>query len=96
MTIRLVCVAEGRPVPNIFWYKDDLEDPLEKSTGSVVHNIKSASKKDSGKYSCLASNQAGKANRTIEFVMYRKYILYVISYVYGILPFLIRFWGKIA
>ena len=74
MSINLVCIAEGRPLPEVIWYKNDLENPLEKPKGSIVHRIKSASKKDSGKYTCLAGNQAGKANRTIEFVIYGKYI----------------------
>ena len=77
MSINLVCIAEGRPLPEVIWYKNDLENPLEKSRGSIVYKINSASKKDSGKYTCLARNQAGRANRTIEFIIYRKYIHFI-------------------
>jgi hypothetical protein len=73
MTINLVCMAKGRPVPQVQWFKDESDQPLQKSSGSILHHIKSASKEDSGRYTCLASNQAGKVIRSIEYIILRKY-----------------------
>ena len=57
-------MAVGRPVPQVSWYKDNnMKEPLGKSSGSTVYNIVSASDKDTGKYTCVATNEAGKTNR---------------------------------
>ena len=66
-------MAKGRPIPEVRWFKDGMDKPLQKSSGSILHQIKSAAKQDSGKYTCRATNQAGVANRSIEFVFFRKY-----------------------
>jgi hypothetical protein len=66
-------MAKGRPVPEVQWFKDDSDQPLQKSSGSILHQIKSASEGDSGKYTCTATNQAGKANRSIKYIFLRKY-----------------------
>jgi hypothetical protein len=73
MTINLLCMAKGRPIPEVQWLKDDSDQPLQTSSGSILHQIKSSSKEDSGKYRCVATNQAGRATRSIEFIFLRKY-----------------------
>ena len=73
MTINLVCMARGRPVPEVKWFKDDSDKVLQESSGSILYQIKSALEEDSGKYTCLAVNQAGKATRSIQYIIYRKY-----------------------
>ncbi|XP_028412705.1 hemicentin-1-like isoform X2 [Dendronephthya gigantea] len=72
ITINLLCMAKGRPVPKVQWFKDNSDSPLKESSGSILYQIKSASNEDSGKYTCLATNRAGKAKRTIEYIIYRR------------------------
>ena len=73
MTINLVCMARGRPVPEVQWFKDKSDQPLQKSSGSILYQIKTASKEDSGRYTCVATNQAGKDVRSIQYIILRKY-----------------------
>ena len=73
MTINLVCIASGRPVPQVQWFKDKSDQPLQKSSGSILYLIKSASEEDSGRYTCVATNQAGKDSRSIHYIILRTY-----------------------
>lgn len=72
ITINLLCMAKGRPVPKVQWFKDNSDLPLQESSGSILYQIKSASNEDSGKYTCLATNRAGDAKRTIEYIIFRE------------------------
>lgn len=66
MAVSLLCMAKGRPVPELQWYKDGVDEPLEESSSSILYQINSASKKDSGTYTCCATNQAGRDCRSIQ------------------------------
>ena len=58
----LVCEAEGFPVPIITWTKNGkLLLGSHNKTKFIIHD---ASKKDAGKYKCVASNTAGRASYT--------------------------------
>lgn len=62
-----MCLADGTPTPNMLWLKDgqplnlDFHVTLE-NQGMTLH-IVSAEADDTGKYTCIASNEAGEANK---------------------------------
>ncbi|KAJ1172187.1 hypothetical protein NDU88_004037, partial [Pleurodeles waltl] len=70
----LPCTADGSPTPDIAWQKDlrPLQDALRKY--SVMQygdlNLDNAVPEDTGSYTCIASNAAGKAEHTVSFVVH--------------------------
>lgn len=66
-TVVLKCVAEGDPVPQLRWFKDDRELPVSPSKTSrrrwtlMLRNVQP---EDSGLYMCLAVNHVGAVNST--------------------------------
>ncbi|XP_050301684.1 peroxidasin isoform X2 [Anthonomus grandis grandis] len=63
-SIRLVCVASGTPVPQMIWYKDDLEivpsdDRVYFNADRTTLEIINAIETDSGLYVCEAKNELG-------------------------------------
>ncbi|XP_074449866.1 striated muscle preferentially expressed protein kinase isoform X1 [Larus michahellis] len=74
-TPRFAVVVEGKPVPDIMWYKD--EDLLEESSHlSFVYEdnecslvVLGAAESDSGVYTCTAKNLAGEVSCKAELVV---------------------------
>jgi hypothetical protein len=69
-TLQLHCNAYGYPEPTISWFKDD--KPIEKiwrdslylSLDRQLFNVMDVQLNDSGKYSCVARNQAGHTEKS--------------------------------
>ncbi|XP_061539337.1 LOW QUALITY PROTEIN: hemicentin-1 [Phycodurus eques] len=68
--ISLECISSGIPAPTITWLKDSR--PVDTSQGHFklesagrVLKVKGARQEDSGKYTCLATNAAGEAQKNI-------------------------------
>ncbi len=71
----IVCRVDGSPTPTVVWFKDDMKiqsdgDNIRISTteddkSSIVF-ISLASPANNGVYTCMATNAAGSANRTIQ------------------------------
>lgn len=72
-TVQFLCSASGIPTPQIIWYKEG--ERLNASNRIVFHvnelnfqpvlsllNIHNTMASDSGLYSCVAQNQAGRAD----------------------------------
>lgn len=66
--ITLECIVKGHPKPDVIWYKDGLElesgDRMScRSLGSVCKlTIVSVRESDSGRYTCEATNRAGRVS----------------------------------
>ncbi|XP_059620294.1 muscle M-line assembly protein unc-89-like, partial [Phlebotomus argentipes] len=66
--ITLECIVKGHPKPDVIWYKDGLELESEdriscRSLGSVCKlTIVSVRSTDSGRYTCEATNRAGRVS----------------------------------
>lgn len=63
----LTCLADGTPAPTMSWFKDrhplNLRAQLTSSNqGMVLHFVK-AELDDTGKYTCVASNEAGDISK---------------------------------
>lgn len=62
-----MCLADGTPTPSMSWIKDgqvlnfEFNETLE-NQGMTLHFAK-AEVDDTGKYTCIASNEAGEANK---------------------------------
>ena len=74
-TIELTCQATGTPRPEINWLLNNMEIIPETSLVPNGKNIiiegdrlqiTNAEPKDSGEYTCLASNNAGRASHSIK------------------------------
>lgn len=71
-TASLICRASGKPPPTFMWIKSSTQQDLatadrfsvEKHTG--VLTIRDVSKDDDGEYKCVATNAAGKIERTVK------------------------------
>ncbi|XP_045778726.1 hemicentin-1-like [Maniola jurtina] len=64
----LACEADGRPAPNITWFKDtqQLNDSLpniQRVSGSSLMGLWSVNVGDAGQYICVAENSVGTAQR---------------------------------
>lgn len=62
------CTAIGRPSPMIFW-KINGRTLLNSKSSSLTLHIPSIQEKQSGKYSCEASNEFGKASQGFEVIV---------------------------
>lgn len=65
--VSLMCLAEGIPTPRMSWFKDG--QPLKlgflvtlENQRMALHIAKSEAD-DTGKYTCIASNDAGEVNK---------------------------------
>lgn len=63
-TCKLLCCLSGKPVPTVKWYKDrrelsKYEYSMTHSDGVVTLEIVDCKPNDSGKYSCIATNEHG-------------------------------------
>lgn len=77
--IILSCLAEGTPVPEILWYRDN--DLVHTSPSLAVANdgtelrISSIRQEDIGDYTCAAKNGQGSVRHTTKLVVAGKFIL---------------------
>jgi hypothetical protein len=71
-TASVTCRANGKPEPTYMWIKSSTQQDLatagrfsvERNTG--VLTIRDVSKDDDGEYKCVATNAAGKIERTMK------------------------------
>lgn len=76
--IILSCLAEGTPVPEILWYRDN--DLVQTSASLAVANdgtelrISSIRQEDIGDYTCVAKNGQGSVRHTTKLVVAGKSI----------------------
>lgn len=66
--VRMKCPAEGNPVPNITWYKNN-KNPVTRNLGQVRSNryqilLEDLVTSDSGNYTCVVCNIKGCINFT--------------------------------
>lgn len=61
------CFTDGTPTPRMSWLKDGqplgLNTRLTISTQGMVLQLLNAETEDSGRYICIASNEAGEVNK---------------------------------
>jgi len=78
---RFDCVVLGRPTPDMNWYRDGVEvfdDRLhkivinEQGINSLIFDA--TSRMDTGLYTCVASNAAGKDQFQVRLNVLREYI----------------------
>ena len=63
--LRIVCIAEGRPIPTVQWYKINtiaLDDPSSEVSILVI----SGYSEDCVMYTCVATNNAGNKQHVIQ------------------------------
>lgn len=84
--LRLECKFIGAPLPNIVWYKDNMEIIIggnETRLGFfdnyTIFDIKNIKIEDQGEYKCEATNSMGTANRMATITISSKYCLYLIN-----------------
>nr|CAD7259589.1 unnamed protein product [Timema shepardi] len=81
--LRLKCLAEGEPSPNITWYKNGKE--LNRAAGMVHYNrwsimLEDLMTQDSGNYTCLVCNDVGCIDFSFQLMILDKLlILYVLA-----------------
>ncbi|CAG5126017.1 unnamed protein product, partial [Candidula unifasciata] len=70
--IRLDCLVLGRPVPELFWYRNGVQVHPDDNHKIVVNEdgvnsllIISASRHDAGTYTCVAKNRGGEDTFTV-------------------------------
>ncbi|MCJ8749980.1 hypothetical protein PDJAM_G00193750 [Pangasius djambal] len=65
--VALVCVSDGTPNPSLFWMKEGAALPMDTHTTLLNHNstlqISHIRVDHTGRYTCVARNQAGEARR---------------------------------
>lgn len=70
----LICNATGVPMPQITWYKDDVQitssDPTHLKLSGYQLTVYNALVQDEGNYVCVVDNAAGsdQANATIDVI----------------------------
>ncbi|KAI7799480.1 hemicentin-1 isoform X1 [Triplophysa rosa] len=75
-SIQLVCRAEGTPTPEIQWLKDGktlsrtAQSNIKISPDGSTLTVTAVHKSDNGKYTCVATNQAGEEDRIFNLNVY--------------------------
>ncbi|XP_073667498.1 hemicentin-1 isoform X2 [Paramisgurnus dabryanus] len=75
-SIQLVCRAEGTPTPEIRWLKDGktlsrtAQSNIKISPDGSTLTVTALHTSDSGKYTCVATNQAGEEDRIFNLNVY--------------------------
>ncbi|GAB1602266.1 basement membrane-specific heparan sulfate proteoglycan core protein-like isoform X6, partial [Argonauta hians] len=75
--IRIECVAEGDPSPNVYWegrqiYNVNTRQPsLQPASHTAVLEISRASPADSNYHTCIAENGAGRAEERVQIIVER-------------------------
>ncbi|KAM3830294.1 sialic acid-binding Ig-like lectin 13 isoform 2-T3 [Vipera latastei] len=71
-TVNLICIAGGRPTPNLSWMKGN--EKIGQAKDYI--QLSEIRPEDAGKYQCLANNQYGSVKTTVEvIVQYRPRML---------------------
>ncbi|XP_074526683.1 hemicentin-1 [Halichoeres trimaculatus] len=73
--IRLVCSASGSPPPQLFWSRGNMflsNRPRLSLSQYGVLTIKEALPEDAGNYTCLATNEAGTASKSVSLTFAEK------------------------
>lgn len=65
----LKCNTSGQPPPKVLWMKSSWTLALPESSDSSRFVIESASKKDAGRYVCIATNKAGSTEKDYNVVI---------------------------
>ncbi|CAH2055916.1 unnamed protein product, partial [Iphiclides podalirius] len=71
--LAIACQASGKPRPYVVWSKDDFyldKDPRYEVGADGTLTIRAPSEELSGEYTCLATNAAGNATRTVPVRIY--------------------------
>uniref|UniRef100_H0XAK9 Hemicentin 1 n=1 Tax=Otolemur garnettii TaxID=30611 RepID=H0XAK9_OTOGA len=63
----MTCISDGTPMPSMSWLRDSLslepDDHLMIDTQGMVLQLIKAETEDSGRYTCVASNEAGEVSK---------------------------------
>lgn len=63
----MTCITDGTPTPRMSWLKDGqplgLNTRLAVNTQGMVLQLVKAETEDSGRYICIASNEAGEVSK---------------------------------
>lgn len=63
----MTCLTDGTPPPRMSWLRDGrplgLDAHLTVSTQGMVLQLSEAETEDSGRYTCIASNEAGEVSK---------------------------------
>lgn len=65
--VALVCVSDGTPTPSLLWMKEGAALPMDTHFTLLNHNstlqVSQIQVDHTGRYTCVARNQAGEARR---------------------------------
>lgn len=70
-TVNLICIADGRPTPNLSWMKGN--ETIGQAKDYI--QLSEIGPEDAGKYQCLANNQYGSVKTTVEVIVQCKIYL---------------------
>ena len=70
------CVAIGKPMSNVAWYKQGNVTPLTEGNGTAEIRFVVVNREQAGNYTCKAENIAGIAESVVEIVVHCKRIFY--------------------
>ena len=68
--ISITCSATGQPKPNITWSKSIGDLPVEAVVSTTELKVNNVQKQDGGVYICKAENILGKAEETVQVVIF--------------------------
>ncbi|XP_026331015.1 fibroblast growth factor receptor homolog 1-like isoform X4 [Hyposmocoma kahamanoa] len=76
-SVKLKCVPDGNPTPNITWYKNNGQ-PIVRTYSSPVFGkwamvLEELTKTDNGNYTCVVCNELGCINHTIELTVQERF-----------------------
>lgn len=76
-SVRLKCMANGNPRPEIVWLKDDRllteQEVGEGRQKKWTLSLRNLTPEQSGRYTCRVSNRAGEINATYKVEVIREY-----------------------
>ena len=72
----IICVATGKPTPNVTWYKQGNVKPLTEGDGIAEIKFNAVNRDQAGNYTCKAQNVAGIVESVVEIVVYCEWVFY--------------------